>query len=616
MRSLSPRSFSRLITVWIALSAGGIVMGVVLWRQLNASLETMVDKAKVRGQVDSVFAMLRDAESGERGFLLTGDEAMLKAFDDSEAGIPGQLDSLAGMTFRDDALRKDVLELRDLAALKMAEMRRAIEARRKGGLPAALKIAPIREEKSGTDRLRALAADMNGRSGEPDVVPRAATRRALLTTVGSSLLGLGAGLLAFYLSRITLKQEQRARFVAEQALASDRALGEKSVFLANISHEIRTPMNAILGFSDLLSVEVAVDSKARTYARAIRDSASSLLQLINDILDLSKIEAGLIELHPEPTAIQEVADFLRTIFAQQAAMKSLKAEVVLGPGLPPALMLDRSRLRQVLVNLMGNALRYTEHGGVEIRLGWVADPGDRSRGTLLVDVSDTGIGIPIERQQEVFEPFVQVAPAPASENQGTGLGLSIVKRLVHRMGGTLSLESAVGAGTTIRLQFPDVSLSSQVPESPRAGADEAVDFDNFVPSKLLVVDDNSANRQLLAGYFEHTRHTVRFASNGMEAVESVRRSLPDLVLMDVRMPGMDGRSALRAIHRLSGAEVLPIVAVTASSMSGEETMLRGLFSGFLRKPFTRRALFEEMAAFLPSRTGGRPRPRTRAPVRS
>ncbi len=624
MRFLSPRFFSRLITAWIALSASGIFMGVVLWGQLNVSLERLVDKAELREQASKVFAMLQGAESGQRGFLLTGDESFLEPFNSSEQGIPDQLDSLARMTFSDDTLRKEVLELRAVTAVKMAAMRRAIEARRKNGLSAALRIVQSREERDGADKFRDLAADINSRTGDPALMQQDATRkairRALFTTVASSFLGLGAGLLAFYLSRVTLKQEQNARLMAEQALTNDRAMREKSAFLANMSHEIRTPMNAILGFSDLLTVEVREDSKARTYARAIRESASSLLQLINDILDLSKIEAGMIELHPEATAMREVADFLRTIFAQQAAMKSLKADIVLGPGLPQALMLDRTRLRQILVNLMGNSLKYTEHGGVETRLGWIADPADRARGTLLVDVSDTGIGIPADRQKEIFEPFIQIPAEPTAENQGTGLGLSIVKRLVHRMGGTLNLESAPGAGTTFRLQFPGVGVSSRLPESAHTGTEEPVDFDTFVASKLLVVDDNSVNRELLAGYFEHTHHTVRFASNGLEAVESVRRHLPDLVLMDVRMPKLDGRSALREIHKLSGAEILPIIAVTASSMSGDEAVLRGIFAGFVRKPFTRRALFDEMAAFLPSQPKAAPEAPAEAaepvPVRS
>ena len=173
----------------------------------------------------------------------------------------------------------------------------------------------------------------------------------------------------------------------------------------------------------------------------IRESASSLLQLINDILDLSKIEAGMVELHPEPTAMREITDFLRTIFAEQAARKGLKVDFVLGAGLPHALMLDRSRLRQILVNLVGNAVKYTERGSVAVSLGWRVNPSSRGQGTLLVEVRDTGIGIPAERRAEIFEPFVQVDPTPGSETQGTGLGLSIVKRLIQRMGGAISLES-------------------------------------------------------------------------------------------------------------------------------------------------------------------------------
>jgi len=607
MRPLSPRFFSRLITIWIALSAGGIVLGVVLWGRLNASLEATIAHARFRQQVDTVYSTLQDAETGQRGFLLTGNEAYLAPFNKSEADYPAQLDALATMSFGDEALRRSVLDLRGLADTKMAEMRRTIAARRHNDLQAAVKIVQTNEGKNEMDRVRALVADMTLQAGGPffdeEDATRRAIRRTLFTTIGSSLLGLGAGILAFYLARITLKQEKDARTLAEQALRSARAVREKSAFLANMSHEIRTPMNAILGFSDLLSAELPANAKTRNHARAIRESALSLLQLINDILDLSKIEAGMIELHPEPTAMREVADFLRTIFAQQAARKGLRLDFTLEAGLPHALMLDRSRLRQVLVNLVGNAIKYTEHGGVGIRLSWVLDPGNRARGTLVADVSDTGIGIPPGRQQEIFEPFVQVDPTRASEMQGTGLGLSIVRRLVQRMGGTIGLKSEPGSGTVFHLRFPEVAISARLPASARNWDDDAVDFDELMPANLLVVDDNSVNRELLAGYFEATHHVVRFAADGVEAVECVREKLPDLVLMDIRMPRMDGRTALGEIRKLPGAEILPVIAVTASSMSDDEGSLRGAFAGFVRKPFTRRSLFDELAAFLPAKPG-------------
>jgi len=608
MRILTPRFFARLITIWIALSAGGIVLGVMLWGQLNAGLETMMENAKLRQQLDTVFSMLQDAETGQRGYLLTGDDAYLDPFYKAEAALSAQLDTLAGMSLPDESLSKRVLALRGVAALKMEEMRRTILARRRDGLSAAIGIVQNNEGKGEMDTIRRLVAQMNRTMGEPSFVQeertRKAIRRDLFTTVGSSLLGFGAGLLAFHLFRITLEQEKDARILAEQALSSARAVREKSAFLANMSHEIRTPMNAILGFSDLLFAELPESAKTRNYARAIRESATSLLQLINDILDLSKIEAGLAELHPEPTALREVADFLQSVFAQQAAKKGLRVEFTLEPGLPHALMLDRTRLRQVLVNLVGNAIKYTERGGVETRLGWRPSPSDRTRGTLQVEVRDTGIGIPAERQQEVFEPFVRVDAARSPQAQGTGLGLSIVKRLIQRMGGTMALESRTGAGTVFRLQFPDVVISARLAECARSRDDDGVDFDELTPAKLLVVDDNSVNRELLAGYFERTHHTVCFASDGIEAVESVRRAVPDLVLMDIRMPRMDGRTALQEIHRLPGAEILPLIAVTASSLQDDEALLRGVFAGFVRKPFTRRMLFNELAAFLPAQPPG------------
>jgi signal transduction histidine kinase len=617
MRTLSPRFFTRLITVWIALSAGGIVLGVVLWGQLNASLETMVGNALLRDQVNRVFSLLLDGETGQRGFVLTGNEAYLEPFNRAEADFTAQLDTLARMTFASDALRKDVLDLRGFAALKMAEMRRTIEARRKQGLAAAIAIIRGDEGQTEMDKIRAVVADIEARTGEPSLGQQESTRRAiqraLFTTITSSLFGFGAGLLAFYLSRITLRQEQQARLLAEQALTSDRAVRQKSAFLANMSHEIRTPMNAILGFSDLLSAELEENAKARGYARAIRESTSSLLQLINDILDLSKIEAGMIELRPEPTAMREVADFLQTVFTQQAALKGLKLDIVLEPALPQALMLDRSRLRQILVNLVGNAVKFTEVGTVEIQLGWNVDRADRSRGTLLVEIADTGVGIPADRRDDIFMPFVQIDSSRAGEAQGTGLGLSIVKRLVMRMGGTVSVDSTVGVGTVFRVAFPGTAVSARLPESAQSQAEEDVDFDDLVASKLLVVDDNAVNRNLLAGYLGSSHHRVRFAGNGAEAVEIVRHDKPDLVLMDVRMPKMDGRVAMTEIHKLPGAEILPVIAVTASSMSVEEEDLRRIFAGFVRKPFTRRVLFDEMAAFLPRRgktedgeTGGPP----------
>jgi signal transduction histidine kinase/CheY-like chemotaxis protein len=583
-------------------------MGVILWKHLNASLEETMATARFRLQANTLYSLLQDEENGQRGYLLTHDAQYLQPFQKDQEKFDAEFDALARTAFDDDALRKDVMDLRGMVELKRAFMSRVIAARDNAGLEASVQLVQTNEGKIEMDRIRGLLAEMNRDRrdlffAEGDAT-RKAIRRTLFTTIGSSFIGLGAGLLAFYLSRVTLKQEQDARLLAEQALSASRAVKEKSSFLANMSHEIRTPMNAILGFSDLLSAELPAAGKTHGYAQAIRESACSLLQLINDVLDLSKIEAGMIELHPEPTALREITDFLQTVFAQQAATKGLKMEFVVESGLPQALLLDRTRLRQILVNLLGNAVKYTDRGRIEVRLGWELDMAKRDRGTLLIEVRDTGVGIPSERLSEIFEPFVQVSSSRDKERQGTGLGLSIVKRLIQRMGGTIALESVVGEGTTFHLRLVEVAISSRLPVNTETEGMGEVDFNQLTPANLLVVDDNSVNRELLQGYFNGTHHQVSYASDGLEAIESVRGMIPDIILMDIRMPNMDGRRALEEIRKLPGAEIVPIVAVTASSMMDDEYVLRGLFAGFIRKPFTRQSLFRELCGFIPRLPAG------------
>jgi len=602
MRFLNPRFYARLITIWIALSVGGIVLGGVLWRRLDTSLRSTVENAQFRVQLDRMMSGLQYAESAQQSYLLTGDDTYLRQFRQSEADFPGQFDALASLIASDSSWDRDLMDLRGLAQHELDWLARAVAVRQQSGAAAAIKLVRTNEGRQAMDGIRVVIARMHSRPGDLLSTQGAAARRAiqrvLITVVGSSFLGLGAGLFAFALSRLTLKQEREARALAEQAVLAGQAVQEKSAFLANMSHEIRTPMNAILGFSDLLAAELPAGGKMRHHAQAIRESALSLLQLINDVLDLSKIEAGMIELHPEPTNLREIADFLQTIFAQQAARKMIAVEFTLAPDLPHALMLDRQRLRQILVNLLTNAIKYTERGRVEVRMAWELDPANRGSGTVRLEVADTGIGIPAERHAAIFRPFVQVDPTRSIEQQGTGLGLSIVHHLTARMGGSIALESAVGAGSTFRLRFPDIAISARLPMTTQGHDDEAIDFDDLVPARILVVDDNAINRELLAGFFDGTDHTVRFAANGREAVESVRAHPADLVLMDIRMPEMDGRSALVEIRKLPGAEILPVIAVTASSMVDDEYVLRGLFAGYLRKPFTRQALFHEMAGFL------------------
>jgi signal transduction histidine kinase/CheY-like chemotaxis protein len=604
----NPRIYPRLVAVWLALSVVGVVVGLQVWHQLVDNLDKSDRATQLALTTEKIRAALADAESGERGYILTGDESYLTGLNRAESDYPALIERLGQQVGVGSPSRDLIFALRADADRRFDEMRRAIAIRRKEG-PASLSAAAAAAD--GKISLKRLTADLeqletglDTNYGLSAFAARSHLRRAFLTELLVDFLALGAGALALYFARIALAKERNERGLLEQALRAERAAQEKSQFLANMSHEIRTPMNAVLGFSELLAAELPAASRTSRYAKSIRTSAHSLLQLINDVLDLSKVEAGMIELHVEPASITELLEFLRTVFIQQAARKNLQLKFEPAAGLPATVLLDRSRIRQILVNLIGNAIKFTEEGEVSVRALWLVSPHSRGHGTLTFEVVDTGPGIPPGKQYEIFLPFSQVDPTRPAEREGSGLGLSIVKRLVERMGGSIDVQSSVGVGSTFRVRLPEMAITARLPMAARLDPDEHVDFNQLAPAVILVVDDNPTNRELLAGHFERTHHHVRYASSGQSAIESVREQKPDLVLMDLRMPDMDGRAALQEIHRLPGAEILPIIAVTAGSLLNDEHIIRGLFAGYVRKPFTRQLLFREMAEFLPRQKSG------------
>jgi CheY-like chemotaxis protein len=286
------------------------------------------------------------------------------------------------------------------------------------------------------------------------------------------------------------------------------------------------------------------------------------------------------------------------LYGEPVLKKGLKLECHVAEDMPRSILLDRIRLRQVLVNMVNNAVKFTDRGGIDIRVTWEKQD-STSRITLIFEIQDTGIGIPQEKIDAIFRPFVQGGMDREKEKQGTGLGLSIVKRLVERMGGIVTVASIVGQGSIFHLRFPDVPVSARLAAT---GPDEPagpVDFNEFLPATLLVVDDNALNRQLLEGMFEGTHHRLFFGDSGREAVDKARSIRPDIVLLDIRMPEMDGNDALAEIRQTPGLELMPIIAVTASSLLEHEESLREQFNGYLRKPFSQRQLFTELAQFLP-----------------
>jgi signal transduction histidine kinase/CheY-like chemotaxis protein len=586
--------YQLVVGIWLTLSIVSVLLAAISWVRLSRTITEGRQWSAVGPQVDEILKTMLDSETGVRGFIITGNTNFLDPYYAAQANYKMEFDQLADMTAANTSLLQAVVNLRADSEMLADYNRQTIDMRMRGFQAAQTFIAAgkgkqimdqIRHEVSNLDQI--YYQQKSDVRDQTDVQ----LSRAILTSLIAGIIGIGAGTFAFWLARETIKNHERERELIEAKLQAERSSREKSAFLANMSHEIRTPMNAILGFSELLQGELR-DSVHAKYLQSIRSSATSLLQLINDILDMSKIEAGVLELRPEPTDSHEICDFIRVLFSEPAMKKGIKLECDVSADLPRVLLVDRIRLRQILVNLVGNAVKFTDHGHVHVRVA-SEKQSDAGRITLAIQVADTGVGIPSDRLDAIFKPFVQAGAHREKEIQGTGLGLSIVKRLTEIMGGTVTVTSMLGQGSIFSLRFPNIPISKRLPASAKVSNDSEVDFNRLKPASLLVTDDNEANRQYIAGIFKKTHHQLIFCSNGEDAIARAREMIPDIVLLDVRMPGLDGRQTLAEIRKIPGMELVPAIAVTGSTHDDN------YFTAYIRKPFSVRELFDELTEFLP-----------------
>jgi CheY-like chemotaxis protein len=378
--------------------------------------------------------------------------------------------------------------------------------------------------------------------------------------------------------------------------AAESASRAKSEFLANISHEIRTPMNAVIGFSELLK-PLITDPKQKNYLASISTGGKNLLSLINGILDLSKIEAGKMELEYEPVRPRALFDEVHRMFAVQAAVKNIAMVVDFSGDVPDCLILDEVRLKQILFNLVGNAVKFTEKGFVRIEVQKRDSVGGDGI-DLSITVEDTGIGIPAQYHADIFEAFKQKDGQSTKRFGGTGLGLSITKRLVEMMGGTITLQSEENKGSRFQIVIPHVTVVPAAAE-PEALPSPVSDDIVFEPASILVVDDLTPNRLLIKEYLAQTPLTIIEAENGEDAVRLAKHHQPDLILMDIRMPVLDGIEATKQIGLNEATRDIAVVALTASVMAEERDSLMAMgFAGFLDKPVTEKALYRELKRFI------------------
>ncbi len=391
-----------------------------------------------------------------------------------------------------------------------------------------------------------------------------------------------------------LKEIQHKLEIETQKAQS--AAKAKSEFLSNMSHEIRTPMNAIIGFTEILAKEIQ-DPGQLSYIKTIQNAGNTLLMLINDILDLSKIEAGKLQIQKKASNITSIIEEISTIFSIDARRKGIDIFIDIQEDLPSGLVIDTVRVRQILLNLVGNAVKFTQHGYIKISAHIEKIQEHLSKVDLLISVKDTGKGIPHDQLSKIFEAFEQVKDQDIKQFGGTGLGLSISSKLSNMMGGKLSVVSQEGSGSTFTLKLFNVDISS-IAQQPIEQEIQNYDI-VFENSTILTVDDIENNTELIVNNFKGTNIKVISAKNGKEAIEKFKTFQPDLILMDIRMPIMDGYEAAQKIKKISN---VPIIALTASVMQNEyEKIKKENFDGYLRKPVLREEIFTMLSQFLPHR---------------
>jgi len=405
--------------------------------------------------------------------------------------------------------------------------------------------------------------------------------RVVDTVVGMLILMLMIG----YITVMMIEGSRSRRVLIAARTEADAANEAKGRFMATLSHEIRTPLNGILGIAQLMKAE-HVDGVIGERADILHGSAVSLKTLVDDVLDHEKVEAGKLTLKPVPGDLREVAGSTIKLFAANAEKKGLYLRLEVAEHVPASLMFDPVRLRQILSNLITNAIKFTDKGGVRLDV-CVAPQGD-----IRIEVRDTGIGIPKSAQSQLFSRYSQVDDQQERAATGTGLGLAISLGLAELMGGTITVESCAGRGSIFTLTFP-----MTLPDPQPNVADRSADPKSFAQGlRILVVDDNAANRFIARSFLEASGTVVEEAEDGKVAVQMAANQRYDLIFMDLQMPVMDGYAAAQAIRATPQGGQTAIVALTADSTIQEPSRFDASgMNGFLSKPLQKDLLLTELA---------------------
>lgn len=572
--------------------------------------EQLLDQFSISRELRDLEKEVISIESSIRGMIVTRDSSHITGLERKISAVENSLHALQRIGDNDSSTRY-VDELDRLVHAKLDLGRQVLDTFYTSGKEAAEALISLPENKQLTDTITAVIQKIDN------------SRQELLTSLTASVdesgkqaqrwgtiliivvLISGAGLFWFIIDKIR-QQNQLIR----QLDASEKQVREmvkvKENFMANMSHEIRTPMNAILGFTHLLQ-QKELDAEGSEYIRSISQSGETLLTIINDILDLSKIEAGMLRIESAPFSIRAVIRSVELLFSARAKEKNLELKSRIADSIPDNLEGDATRLTQVLVNLVSNAIKFTDKGHVLIKVDQETKKDNTL--TLAFEVADTGIGIDPGKLDRIFDRFEQAEDSITRRYGGTGLGLAIVQELVQLQGGTIGVQSEANKGTRFyfTLSYPTLTVSASNEENTIADQ-PAADLSAANDVTVLLVEDNLLNQNLMKHLLNRWHIDFIIAGNGREAIEQLQKNPVDLVLMDIQMPEIDGYATTRLLREELNLTI-PVIAMTAHAFAGErEKCISAGMNDYISKPIKEDKLYALLSRYIqlkPAQTAGR-----------
>ena len=574
------------------------------YRSISSLSETnllSIQKNQELKKLDNLISRVRDLHSDVSDYVITRDSGYIRNTSADKKQILSSAQEFAG-SLPDSAAKQNMLLLNNLIERTISYNENIIKLYQLGGRDIALEYIETGKASVLGDSIELLTTtikDFETHELETSVTKyNNAAQRTRLTILVAAGLIIFLGLV-FMLTTVRNLQ-RRANIIAELEKAkeaSEKAAMLKSQFVSNMSHEIRTPLNSIIGFTNILGA-TKMDTEQADFVHTIKHASENLLSIVNDVLDFSKIEAGMMRMEAHEFKIDDVLDNLRKLFEHRVKEKGLKLDFTCDDSVPVICIGDSIRLNQILVNLVGNSIKFTEKGSVSIKIKSLEVAHNRT--VLEVKVKDTGVGIPRDMLPKIFERFEQIDNNASRKHYGTGLGLSIVKSLVELEGGTIRVSSIPGDGTefvfTVVYKLPiGKAQPAAVAENNKVKLPQP---EIQLSGKVLLVEDNPVNQKLAGFILKKWNIDYDIATTGLEACEMLKNKTYALVLMDIQMPKMDGYQATKIIRDDMKLRV-PIVALTAHAMEDQvDGFTRAGMNGYLTKPFKEEQLYNVLLNFL------------------